>query len=218
MKEKLKNNRNLRITVFVVLSIFIILILFNLFIERGLISKLISKDEDDRGDDVFLYKPDYDYDILSDKEYLDLDRYIWFSDDGFSYVALVNDTAFKEAGSVAIFFGEYFDSIINGDYEKYNSFFSESYIDDKGLKEKFTMQMLYNIKVFKVRQYTVDEGTAEQSTVYEYEVSYAIKYNNGTFRDDIESDVTRPQIYQLVENDYTNIIKINSITDYKYKT
>ena len=212
MNRKLNHNRKAKIIILVILSLFAFLILFDILIQSGLILKFFPKDENDKSDYIYFCDADYEFDIFSDEEYLDLDRYIKYSDDGFSTVSLVNDNAFKNAGKIAIFWGEYFDSVIYGDYDKYNSFFTESYIADKGKKEKFTMQMLYNIEVVKLREY--EDG---ESTVYEFEVRYAIRHNNGTFRDDIESDATRPQIYQLIQNSNTNIIKINIISDYNYK-
>lgn len=58
------------------------------------------------------------------------------------------------------------------------------------------MQMIYDMEAILLRYEDCDDGT----TLYEFEVRYAIRRNNGTFRDDLDSGVTRPQLYVLSEN------------------
>lgn len=82
---------------------------------------------------------------------------------------------------------------------------------------RFTMQKLYDMEVVKLAEYVINEGSPDQTTVYEFKVSYRIRRNNGTFRDDLESGVARPQIYQLYRLDRTEEILIQSISEYNIK-
>ena len=216
-KEKQVNKRKGKTVIIILLILFAILVILNLVAESGILNRLSAPDDEETKTPVFLFNPDYDLNIFEDEAYLDLDRYILYSDDGVSFVKLVNENAFQAAGKTAVFFGKYFDSIIYGDSQAYNALFTEDYLKEYGEKDRFTMQMLYNIEVTKLREETINEGTAGQSTLYEFEVRYAIRRNNGTFRDDLESGMTRPQIYVLIENDSTGELLINSITDVIYK-
>ncbi len=216
-KEKQTNKRKAKTVILVLLILFVILVILNLIAESGILNRLSAPNGEETKAPVFLFNPDYDLNIFEDEVYLDLDRYILYSDDGVSFVKLVNESAFQAAGKTAVFFGKYFDSIIYGDSETYNTLFTEDYLKEHGEKDRFTMQMLYNMEVTKLREETINEGTAEQSTLYEFEVRYAIRRNNGTFRSDLESGMTRPQIYVLIENDSTEELLINSITDFIYK-
>ncbi len=215
-KERQVDKRKAKTVIIILLILFAILVIFNIIAESGILSRISTPDDEQTKVPIFLFNPDYELNIFEDEAYLDLDRYILYSDDGISFVKLVNERAFQEAGKRAAFFGNYFDSIINGDCQKYNEFFTEDYLKEKGKKDRFTMQMLYNIEVTLLREETVNEGTPEQATLYEFEVRYAIRRNNGTFRDDLESGVTKPQIYVLIENDSTEEILISSITDVIY--
>jgi uncharacterized protein (AIM24 family) len=76
------------------------------------------------------------------------------------------------------------------------------------------MQQIYDIQVVKLREYTVNDG---ETTIFEFDVSYCIRHNNGTFRDDIGSNVARSQVYQLYRDDYSGEVLLQSISEYHIK-
>lgn len=213
MKDKTENNgkkRLLKIAI-IILSVFAVLVLFDFALEKGLFDR---PQQDDTGtrEPIFLFNPDYDFDIFTDEAYLDLDRSLHFSDDGGTSTAiLTDDNSYNSVHRTARFFKEYFDSVIMGDYEKYNSLFTDEYLKKNGAKDRFTMQMIYNMEAVLLRSEDHDDGT----TLYEFEVRYAIRRNNGTFRDDLDSGVTRPQLYVIREDPYTGSLLIAAISDIK---
>ena len=95
---------------------------------------------------------------------------------------------------------KYIYTIVEGDHELYNSFFSEEYYNEGGkAKEPFTMQRLKNVKLVKARQETED-GYVK----YYYELEYSIDKNNGTFRNDI-GDGSRKQ-FIIVTNRHDELL------------
>lgn len=98
------------------------------------------------------------------------------------------------------FMVKYIYTIVDGDHELYNSFFSEEYYSEGGkAKEPFTMQRLKKVKLIKDRQET-DDGYVK----YYYELEYAIDKNNGTFRNDI-GDGSRKQ-FIIVTNRHGELL------------
>jgi len=197
--------------------LFAVLLALNFIMDSGLIGKLLpDNDKEPERKPIFLYEPDYEENIFEDEEYLGLNRYLLYTD-GAQSIYLANENDFAATGDVASFFGEYFDTIIMGDHRRLNACFTEDYRKEHGEKTRFTMQKLYDMEVVKLMEYVINEGTPDQTTVYEFNVSYRILYNNGTFRDDLESGAARPQIYLLYRPHGTDEIRIQSILEYNIK-
>lgn len=197
----------------IILTVFAVLVLFDIALEKGFSDRPRQEDAGTR-EPIFLFNPDYDFDIFTDEAYLDLDRSLHFSDDGGTSTAiLTDDNSYNSAHRTARFFREYFSSVIMGDSDKYNSLFTDAYIKKNGAKDRFTMQMIYDMEAILLRYEDCDDGT----TLYEFEVRYAIRRNNGTFRDDLDSGVTRPQLYVLSENPDTGAILVAAISDIKQR-
>lgn len=213
MKDKTENNGKKRLLkiAMIILAVFAVLVLFDFALEKGLFDRPQQDDPGTR-EPIFFFNPDYDFDIFTDEAYLDLDRSLHFSDDGGTSTAILTDeNSYNSAHRTARFFKEYFDSVIMGDYEKYNSLFTDEYLKKNGAKDRFTMQMIYNMEAVLLRSEDHDDGT----TLYEFEVRYAIRRNNGTFRDDLDSGVTRPQLYVIREDPDTGSLLIAAISDIK---
>ena len=84
-------------------------------------------------------------------------------------------------------------AIRNGDATTYNF-----YMGKKALKkDSFTQQQIYDILVTFQPGYTDDEELSYDKEVFK--VEYKIHENNGTYRNNIESDASRP-IYFIVDN------------------
>jgi len=134
--------------------------------------------------------------------------------DGALSITLATEDDVAATGDAAAFFYGFFDAVIRGEYEAVNAMTTDAFAADHGLWEPFTMQQLYDIQVVKLREYTTeDRGT----TVFEFDVSYCIRRNNGTFRDDIGSNAARSQIYQLYRDDYSGEVLLQSISEYNIK-
>ena len=141
---------------------------------------------------IIFYPIDYDYDIMKDKEYLDLDRKIYYfanSDQSGSMLELDDSNRDKQAMGVTLLC-EFVESIIMGDVDAYNAFFSDYYFEHKEVEPDpgFTMTQLYDIKITKMLEKKVTDKKLGTYTEYHFVLQYSIHKNNGTFRSDIGSD------------------------------
>lgn len=151
------------------------------------------------------YPIDHNYDIMSDLEYLDLDRRLYLKLG--SETIAVDEYPKEDMGEDVLFFVNYFDLAIAGDYNAYNKLFTDNYYKYNEPYSSFTMQMIYDMNVEKL-----GESTADGETVYYYNVSYKIHKNNGTFRNDIGSDGCKTLHFTLIKKD--GKILIDSIKYY----
>lgn len=155
------------------------------------------------------YPADYEENIFENPRYMELIRDIYFGEEEAYYLLSGDD--YESAGEDAVFFRDYFDAIIKGDHETYNSFFMDGYFTSKVRpKGEFTMQKIYNIHVMKKGTEEV-EMDGETYTANTYVVQYMIKQNNGTFRLGLPSDSYKPELYRIVDVD--GEYKIHSILD-----
>lgn len=197
-------------------GLFILLLGLNLLLKSGVLGRLFLREEEETQPNVFLYEPDYDEDIFQDEEYLEQRRSVLYTE-GAQSSYLIREEDFQAAGDYALFFGNYFDSLIQGDNERYNRCFTEDYLKENGEKGRFTMQKLYDMTVQLLAEYPLDEKNPEEIIVAEFKVSYRILYNNGTFRNDLPSETARPQVYRLLREENTGAIGIQEIINYSFK-
>lgn len=167
-----------------------------------------TKKPDSLPDDVF-YEADYQKNIFEDEAYMNLDRSVMYME--FDSGMTLNEENYDTAGVASEFFYTYFDAIIKGDSERYLGMLTENYIDDFDPPERFTMQMLYDIEVNRIQTSWNEEYQGKTVSVYNFAVKYKIFQNNGTFRNDIGSNQSSTQYYQLYSydgefylNTYTN--------------
>lgn len=158
---------------------------------------------------------DYKADIMQDPEYLSLDRYIRYTDGAISSV-LTERSEIEAEGRQLIMFADLFDSIIAGDCDAYNSFFTDDYLKKYGKKDRFTMQQVYNITIELISVRDIEEEGETKIKRYEYKVGYMIHKNNGTFRSDVGSDMSLPQSFIVLEYVGTGENKINDTVSYRY--
>ena len=193
-------------------SIAIISVLFGGAILIVLLSlamlSIVSDDDDEKQDSIntyIFYEPDYEFDIMNDDKYLELDRQIYFENPETGITVVVDKEKLedvpndqKEYISLLCDFVNY---AINGQSEEFNALFSEEYIEADGkIKMDFTMQQLYNIKITYVDDFSeVVEGETLES--YDYWIEYMIRKNNGTFRSDMESDCTRKEYIRITKRE-----------------
>ncbi len=146
-------------------------------------------------------KPQYNFypaneeeNIFEDEAYMELERDISYRFG--PQTITIQDGNFEKYGPDLVFFSKYFDTVIRGDGEAYNKLFSASYFEKNEKKDDFTMQQLYDITVEKL-----NETKTENGMEYDYYVSYRIRRNNGTFRNDVDSDAIKRQLFHLVPED-----------------
>ena len=212
-KKQSNNRKSKRIII-----IFLIFIIGTTLMCAALLAAMSAKDKEqpEPGTTYLFYEPDYDKNILEDKFYLDLDRTVKFEnpDNGITY-AIVNGnmdevpTIMHDSVGLLCDFVEY---AILGESEMLNSLFSKEYIDAGGkTKMDFTMQQLYNIKITYVTSSSevIDGFTVES---YDYWLEYMIRQNNGTFRNDMESDCIKKEYVRVT--DRNGILGIDVLAPY----
>ena len=152
------------------------------------------------------YPTDYDLDVTADETYMELDRYVYYTN-GAETIAIV-DGDYEKYGPAIAFFGEYFATVIAGDTETYNTYFTEHYYESNAPHTRFAPQMLYNIRVEKLWE-ELEDNTI---TRYACDVTYLIHRNDGTFRNDLDSDSSKTLYFELVEENGT--VQIDRVTYY----
>ena len=152
------------------------------------------------------YPTDYDLDVTADETYMSLDRSIHIQRGAENFA--VTDGDYASHGEAVEFFARYFETAVAGDADAYNSLFTDAYYKSADPYEKFAPQMIYGITL---EQLKVTEGKDGDS--YIYNVTYAIHRNDGTFRNDIDSDAYKTLIFYLVPDG--DELKIDAIDYYR---
>ena len=154
------------------------------------------------------YKSDYDLDVTTVPEYMELDRAIHYKVGNVSTLLTDNDIDGSDAS--VKFFRTYFDTLRRGDWEEYNTYFTDEYYKSNDPYTIFAPQMIYGIEIELVSLTPKEDGT----TVYDYNVDYMIFRNDGTFRNDMGSDASKKLYYELIEYP-DGSVKIDLISYYK---
>lgn len=176
---------------------------------RIVTGKNVDEDQKENNESKFYFYPvDFTRDVTKDDVYMSLDRDIYFKQGGETICLADEDpNTFTED---LRFFYRYFDSIIEGDAETYNSFFTEYYYETNKPLLPFAPQMIYDIMIEKLGQIDNDNG----DIFYTYDVIYKIYQNDGSFRRDMDSDSSRRLCFYLVQKN--GVVKIDSINGYIY--
>ncbi len=210
MNDNKQNKRRVKIGVLIFLGFSVLVALLTLIDFDAIYARLtgptvLSKQEFE--DDEF-YIPDYETDILSDPDYLALDRALLWSENGIS--EKLQDGNYEQYHEECLLVRNYFESLIHGDADGYNALFSDSYIKKYGKQERFTMQRVYDMEA-SVLSRSVDPDTGGVNLVIK--IGYKIQANDGTFRRDMTSDMNVP-IDLNVYVSPTGSAEIRSVTQY----
>ena len=144
--------------------------------------------------------------LLLDERYLGYDRAVYYLDDRYGLTVGLNDENHEDYGVAAELLYLLVLSAMDGDHETYNGFFSDLYYETNEPKESFSMQKLYDIRITRVDESKKDGA---QYTEYIYALDYKIRRNNGSLRDDIDSDGSRTQYFLITDRD--GAVKIDKV-------
>lgn len=206
MKKKL-------IVIFFIISA-ALLVMYALTMILPLLSKNISYQDEEGTANFNFYEPDFEENIFEDEEYMALisDGVVRYDNSSNSVVNITLENA-DEHGDTVKLLVDFVYSIIDGDCERYNSFFSEEYLESNGKKENFTMQKIYNCMITYFSQEDVSEN-GNNYTKYIYKLKYQIYENNGTYRQDIGEDY---KTQYIVITDRNGKLLIDAVTTSNYK-
>lgn len=154
------------------------------------------------------YEADFDRDVTKDEYYMQFDRYVHYKNGNVSVAVL--DDEIDEYNNAVKFFVEYFRIVTHGETEKYNELFTEKYYESNEPYVAFTPQMIYNIEVEQLSETELGDG----SDKWAFNVTYMIYRNDGTFRNDLDSDSSKKLYFELIEDKNGNI-KIDFIDYYR---
>lgn len=157
---------------------------------------------------LVFHEPDYDLVVEEDEYYMGLDRSLHLKRGGETLT--LTDEEIPGWGEAIVLFQKYFDAAIHGDVQTYNSLFTEAYYKSTEPFTRFAPQMIYGITLEEMRKEDVPGGTK-----YLYNVTYAIHKNNGTFRNDVDSDAYKTLIFILTPEN--GELKIDAIDYYRQK-
>lgn len=220
-KPPVSKSRKSAVTFIVIIGVLAVLLLLLNLIPFDKLSQAVTEETAPpvvTYDSKFFEAPVEGEDFSADSEYMDLDRYLYFSADTGETFQIIDNAS--EYGEICQLFETLRTSVIAGDCDTYNSLFTDDYIQKNGAAS-FTPQKLYNFRVKVMGSTLLKEGDAnglyKGATVTNCEVNYRIKDNNGTFRNDFyrEGD-SRTQIYQIL--DYNGSVKISQISTPTYTT
>ncbi len=218
--EKRKADKKKAKTVVIVLAVLFVLLLgLNILSSMDLGDKfkglfgLETEAETKKPASILFYVPDYEENILEDPEYLDLDHFVQYTEYN-STSSLPENTDFSKYGAGLALLNDCLQAAIRGDDEAYNACFTDAYFEEHPKVTGFTMQRIYEIEIELLSSTLLYENTPEETVRCEYCVKYKIQKNNGTFRWDFGSDVSKPEIYEVIIPDSTGEAKINSVSQY----
>ena len=150
--------------------------------------------------DFVFADPALSEDIYADEDYLALDRSFYYmtSEGNYTFKTAIGEqdvTSYNQAVQLLI---RLVQAAIAGDETAYNACFSPEYIAKSGLQGAFTMQKIYDICIEKYLVPSDMVVPKNYSDMYAYGLTYRIKDNNGSLRQDVESDATRMQMITVV--------------------
>ncbi len=162
----------------------------------ALIEHFTEAEPTSSGGQYIFHPANFEEDIFADAVYMDYNRDITFSNG--SVAILLDEAEYHTYDEDIAFLASYIHAIIHGDTEAYNACFSKEYYTQNQPHHEFTMQKLYNIVLTRTEKQIMDVDGNEY-TICGYNVEYMIRHNNGTFRNDLDSDSIRTQ-YIVVSN------------------
>ncbi len=212
--------RRLKKRMLIVLGILLVFAIIALPLIRLLDGLLVNGREEETtkkpGSSIIFYEPNYDYNILSDAEYLNLDRTIYYTDKRSGLTEAIDPDRVNTYGAAIPVLYDMIDALIHGDAEAYNALFSENFYANHEPEQPFTMQRVYDVQLTKINETQVKPENGRNYIQYEYEVTYKISKNDGTFRTDIGHDESKKQ-YFVLSDSTTNKVLIDQILAYNYQ-
>ena len=154
--------------------------------------------------------PDWDTDIFTLEEYLDLQPDKIRYKAGGEVFYLYKDTV-NTKGRGITFLNKYLNAVKSGDHEAVNSMYSADYLKKDGVEkhEKFPMQKIFDISVELRNDIRLEEDEALERSydIYYFVLRYKILRNDGYFRDDIDQHYSSAQLVKvLIDDDGKGII------------
>ncbi len=198
--------KRVRKTKIIIVSVFVGMLIFMIIclMVPGLLNGTAfdqKKNSDEPAQFVFSNPYPESFDIMTYDEYLGLDRGFHYCDDSTGQTDELTRESLQDYNAGVKVMYNMFEAIISGNETAYNALLS----DKIEKKEPFTQQQVYNILVIGI-----DNRDTKESG-YRFKVEYSIHENNGSFRTDIGSDMSKIQYFTVRKIDGKYLI--DSITE-----
>ncbi len=183
------------IKVFVIIAV-LLAVLFAVYLILGAVVKVNSETKLE----YKFYVPTEEEDYFNDPEYLSKDRILHYTDPMGQGWYIDEDSSCSDIG--AVFFRLYFLALEQGDAESLNSMYKK----ELGTYAAFTPQRVYH----KELAYLTDGQIDDDTFFITYSLDYNIMKNDGSFRHDIGSDMSRTQyitLYYTAEDAWIEEVK-----------
>ncbi len=173
------------IKVFVILAI-VLALLFCLYLILGAVVRVNSETKTE----YKFYTPMEDENYFEDPDYLSKDRTLHYTDAMGQRWYIDDETTCTDIG--AVFFDLYFLTLEQGDADSLNTMYKKELAG----YTSFTPQRIYAKELI----YLYDERIDDTTFSITYSLDYNIMKNDGSFRRDIGSDMSRTQYITLYYN------------------
>ena len=150
------------------------------------------------------------FDIMEYEEYLNLDRTVYRNDRQSGIRVSVSPDEYYMYGEAFELVCFVLDSLIEGDADTYNSYMGDEDLEKSG----FTQQQIYDIEISPYSTQTYTSKNNREYIEYVFEVRYKIHENNGSYRNTVDSDRTRP-VYFVI-NDSKGELLVMDIIEKNY--
>lgn len=210
------NKKHFKKKIIITLSVAVglLLLMYALTLILPLISEKLKGNPEEEIAKFNFYEPDFEENIFDDPEYLLLiENGIIQYDNASNSIVTITDENVSDHGEPVELLANFVDSIIDGDHERYNGYFSKEYLKENSPKDKFTMQKIYNCLITFYRQEDAEDKNGNY-TKYIYKLKYQIYENNGTFRRDIGEDY-KTQYIVITDREEKLLIDAISTSNYK---
>ena len=213
MSQKASKSTKKRLIIVLISVLVALLLMYTLTLLIPLIEPDNSGVTEEATADFIFYEPDYSLNIFEDEDYMaKIANGIFVYDDGFS-ATTVDKTNANDYGAPVKLIVDALYSVIEGERDEYNGYFSKKYFESNDPKDRFTMQKIYNgsIEYYSEDSVSDKDGTY---TSYTFKVKYYIDENNGTYRKDI-GDGAKTQYITI--SDREGKLLIDSVVTAVYK-
>ncbi len=175
-----KKKKLIKIIIIIAIAL-VCLFVLSFILERVVLSTQTSEY------DYEFYVPTDEEEYFTDSEYLAKDRTLYYTDEMGQRWQITGDSEPADIGPV--FFNLYFHALEQGDHETLNSLYAEHFEDHTS----FTPQRTYARELKYLYDSKIDDSTFSIT----YSLDYNIMKNDGSFRRDIGSDMSRTQYITL---------------------
>ena len=146
-----------------------------------------------------------DFDIFEYEDYLRYDRTVYLDDPRTGVMISVSESEAGQQGKGFALLYDLLTALTEGDADAYNSLVADSLA-----VPTFTQQQLYDMVITRVSQETVQDKNGSYHQ-YVFTLEYKIRENNGSFKNNLSSDTSRP--VTVVVNNSSGELKIVEIAE-----